>query len=339
MDVIGFRTVKIADLKKPAHWERSLASTMAEYRGESIVRYGMIHEPLVRQSDLRLIVGTNRVAGLVRQGHDEVFVKLIECDDAEAEELADIENLERRHDAAWQARLRRRMQRRYEEQESQRLAIEAAEAKPKKKKRGPKPKLETLARRKLAAELGVTADALRKQESRGHKHPNKDLGVQAVTEPKMPVDFDHLGMDVDRTFLEQIALIQRYIKSSAQKVLNGNRELAKLLNSELPLPRSRVHRLRQTIRDTRGLIDGMYPVSLCPFCKGLDGAQEQCAGCQKAGFITKNQNHNIPAELLDEEDPKIIVQGETRTVESWLVEHHGYQAPLQHAAEEDPWPW
>lgn len=344
MDVVGYEEVLIADIQKPDNWKYILASEEAEARGRSIEQVGNIHEPMVRKSDMQLVAGCRRLAGMVRVGWTTCTVKLIECDDARLQELRDIENIERRHDPEWQAEIRKRLIDRYEREEAERVAAQKASGQWK-RKRGREPSPRRLAQRKAAKDLGVDPRSLERQEMRDRqrKRRHKELGKVAHTEPEPPKDFHSLGMEVDRAFLGQVGMVQQYIRTAHSRLAIAQRELTKLANSEMPFPPSRIERMKTQIRETSHMVGGMMPVSLCPYCKGLEGAQDHCAGCFTTGFITKNQNEHIPEELLDEEHPKVMVQGTLYGVEEWLVQYHGYEDHLHQQSEPDepegdPWP-
>lgn len=344
MKVLGHKTLPIDKLILPDHWKAVLASEHSQDIGQSMEEVGQIQDPVVRKRDNKVLVGLHRIAGRKRHGHTDVYVKLVECTDAEGEAMSLAENLKRRHDPEWQWRLREHYVAALEREEAQKIAKGEVE-----RKRGPRPSARSLAMKRAAAEFGVSQDALRKQTERKKKpspkpYPDpvsaKEVG-QAGTPAEAPryANFDPLGMEVDKPFLAQAAQVQDYVNAAAKKVMMGLRELGKLENSELPFPSSRLDRLRQVTRETHHMLKGAVPVSLCPFCKGLDGAQEQCAGCQRVGYITQDQFANVPEELLDEYEPKVIVQGVTYTVEEWAAHHlTGEELETDVPEGEDPWP-
>jgi len=310
--ILGIKTVKLKKIVLPGNWPEILKRPSAAERGKSIAEHGLIHEPVVRKTGGRmvLVAGRDRVAGMELEGMKEVQVKVIECSDDEAADIEELENIERRHDkeevkVVTAKRLKR-------------LAA-LLEKEPPPSKRG-RPKLATTkAREQIAKEKGVTPRAVEMAERRRKKKAAAAM-ADLIPEEEPGHCIRLVGVDVEEEDLEVIAEIQGYIDLAATALTTAARELGILAGKGLPIPEGPLDRLRQAVKDCGATCRGMRPTVLCPFCKMVPGAVEQCAGCGTTGWLGPVDGMTIAEELWEEENPQVIVQGQLVYVSSLFAD-------------------
>lgn len=299
MQVIGLKEVTLATIHLPGDFKKRLDAPHVAERAKSISSSGLIHEPLVRRKGKKweVIAGLDRVAAHFVAQKDTVSVKVVECTDEEVQRIRREENVQRRHDKEEQSRLMGELLEQYTEEE-----LEAEPEKPKKAR--------VRARERVAAELGLATETIRK----------KEWEAEQETVPTGP-PIKTLGMSLSADFSKKVALAQSYL-DAAEGDLKRAQSRITTMGKELGLafPQARLERLREEIHAQASHCRGLRPVSLCPWCKGLDGVQENCAACFGTAFITKSQEQAVPKELLDEVDPKVVVDGKVQSADSLVSE-------------------
>lgn len=330
MKTIGIKTVSIALLSNPDEFMGRVDLPRIVERAGSIKDLGMLHEPIVRESDMRLLVGRDRVAALVKLEKKDAKVKLVECTDREAKLMEDTENLARRHDPQEQAEAMARMLALYTEQEA---------AKPGKRDRAGRPlgskTAKGKARDRLAAEVGVKPEAIRRREyrakekERGATIKQSDAGL-----PPIPTDATILllGMDQPMAFLAQCKAIQEYLTEASGKVRGSQMILNQLRSAELPKPAALVNRLYEDTHALAVELKASKPFALCGYCKNLAGVVDECNGCSCCGWVTEAQHKATSKQFLAEGDGACVqYRGETRLV-SELVNTQADEAVAEAAA-------
>jgi len=98
--VAGHEEVELASLELPEDIQQRMQGENANKLATSLrLHGGYIHDPAIRLDDRRIIVGRDRIAGALIEGLTYLTMKLVQCSDAEAEQLEIEENLHRRaHD-------------------------------------------------------------------------------------------------------------------------------------------------------------------------------------------------------------------------------------------------
>ena len=298
MEILGTREVKLSKLKLDGSFKGRLEAPHVADRAASIEKLGLLFEPLVRAADWRVIDGRDRIAAHMVLGRETIECKLVQCTDEECDILERVTTIERRHDPAEQAKALRELVDRY-----------ASRVQYTEDPRGPgRPKeRRTVAREQVAEQLGVTAGALKMREYRAEKAKEKLDSTRDMLPPEPPVRT--FGLEVDRAFLEQAARIQQFIDDAALKLRAAQGALTMLSNAGLPFPKARLDRIRGELHDVAAKVRGARPKSLCPYCKGQDGIQEQCVACQGCGLTTDSQENGVPTELLREENPMVMANG------------------------------
>ena len=318
MHTIGLKEVKISNLKLPGNWAEYLESEEVQERAKSIERHGLIHEPLVRKSDMSLIVGRRRVAAHVVNGEDTVMVKLIECTDQEAEELELVENLERHHASPGEQRkLTVALVDLYERLEKGKPAVKLPG-----KKRGRKKTPRGRAREIVAEQIGIEPESVRRAEVR-ERSSQKDDAEDA------PSPILLWTLEVDDAYMEAMRDIQANISRALGK-LRDVRKFLMAIQTNDHAQSDRMEPILEALTELRKRIEGHRPVSLCPACKYLDEYSHNCAACAGTGWATETQFSNAPKELTEGQDMVMRVLHKGK-----FIELDDYSEPELEEAQEE----
>jgi hypothetical protein len=304
MQVLGIKRVKIDALKLPGNWHKLVASEETGRRARSIDREGLIHEPLVRKSDMRVVAGRQRIAAYASLGREEIEVKFIEATDHECARLEIAENLERRQ---------------YESGEINKLTkqlvdlceMEETETPVPPPKRGPgRPRTpRSPARERVAQQRNVKPESVRKAEQRAKAAEQAAAAESelAANEPlRSPIDL--LGMAVDDQFIAQVTLVCQLVTDAMRHAKASQACLSHLANSDMaPIQTGALDVVREKVADAIDRIKGHVPKMLCPSCKGIEVLVANCVSCHGTAYVTESQLDFIPKELLDPDDPKVLV--------------------------------
>lgn len=341
MRTVDHRDVKISSLLLPADWLKIVEEPEVAERAESIDKLGMIHEPVVRSPSMKLIAGRRRVASLVRLGREVATVKLVECTDEEALEIEYQENLQRR---------------RYTDEEERALrakriaelkALEARETKgpaprhppAERSKPGRTKSSHGKAREKVAKERGVKPGSIRQQEYRERKRAAETVPTPEAELRQLAAPVKTLGFELDQAYIAGVSAVQVLMREAGARLRQAQASLTQLRNGELGYPEARLDRLREALKSLTAEIAAAVPTSLCPFCKGLPGVQEDCQACMGAGWITAGQMAGVPPELLREDEPMVMVQGVMHYASEYMGEDDGaLELEDEDEDEEDVWP-
>lgn len=319
LQTIGIKTVAIAKLVLPDDIHELAKEPRIADRLISIKRLGLLNEPIVRLSDMKLLAGRDRIAAHIHGGIQEARVKLVECDDDTCIDIEIEENLQRRHDPAEQRELEQRALDRAEA----RIAGERDGETPRKAGRPKTPR--GRAREEIAEAKGVKPESVRRAEYRHRERQNKalvEVAETGVPAPPPTSPIKTLGMDLDAAFLAKVNAIMGYIKEATAKARGAQSALTQLKNAELGYPSARLQRLHEDLHDVTARVAAAIPVSLCPGCKGLHGVQEECAMCVGSGFIVKSQQDGVPENLwLEGDDAMVLYRGEPTRVSEFFEEH------------------
>lgn len=296
MQVIGVRSVPVSKLCLDGSFGTRMKAPRIADRAKSIEDFELLYEPLVRESDYRVIDGRDRIAACMQLDRSHVAVKLLECTDEECEVLERITTIERRHDPAEQATALKELIDRYQDR------LDSATPEP--PKAGRPKSSRAKAREKVAAEVGIKPDTLRKREERRKKAAIAAAPDLLAPEPPIRV----LGMDLEEGWLKQVGEVQDRIDDAASLLSRAQAVLTALMGTALPVPSS-LQRIKEELHSCAAALRGARPESLCPHCKGLAGVQEICLCCGAIGYVTSSQTGQIPKELWDEDDPVVTIGG------------------------------
>jgi ParB-like chromosome segregation protein Spo0J len=306
----GFKEIAITSLKLDGSFQHRLDTDRVFERAKSINRLGIISEPGVRCRTYQVIYGRDRIAAAIRAGKTHILCKLWECTDAEARELEISENAHRRHDPE-RARIElMTMMKLYESQ--------LAEASPAEVRslldgaRGRSKTLKGLAQRKIAAQRGVKLDSIRRAEHRAKNRENMrevkaeraQLREETAREPSILL----MGMEVEEGFVRQTNRIRDLLERAHRQLISAQAILTRITTESLTFPPIELQRLHEAAHELAVQLRRSQPASLCPYCKGLPGVQERCAGCNRTGWIPKHKTEHVPPELWQEGDRALVAR-------------------------------
>lgn len=306
VEVLGFRKVPIHRLNMEGNFRERLNHPRIEERARSVKRLGILSEPMVRQLDYRVIYGHDRIAAAIKAGATSVLCKMVRCSDTVMREIELSENLHRRHDPESARDGLLRLMDLYTESVIEERPLPGDDPYPQltKPKRGKPQTARGIARRRLAADLGVAPPTLQKREQRLRKRKRQKEEQAAREEGKAVIAL--LGMQVHREFVAQINELRLTMD---QAVAHAHRMLSLFSTIEtrkLPYPGIKFTRLYEDLRAAGALLRSARPVSLCPYCKGLPGVQDRCAACLQSGWISELQMQSVPSELWVEGERAVV---------------------------------
>lgn len=330
MKTLALKEVRIDKLLLPGDWVEILAHKDVAARAKSIHEVGLIHEPVVRRSDMKLLAGRHRVAAHVFNGEETCVVKLVDCTDEEALDIEEVENIERRHSPKEQSELRMRRLDRLEklaaaEMEAQR-ALEEAHGKIPSPGRPKSPRAE--ARRRMAEEEGISESSVRNREMRHRKREEAERAARDEAErerakrKEQREAVDDLGMELEEEFAAKLGAMKRLAIDCRKRMANVRGAITRLRNAELPVDHGDLERILAAADSMTAALKRLEPTHVCPYCKGVGGVQESCGGCAGKGW--RHGTDGVPKQLLSL-PPMVSVGGQFVLVTD-LEE------------EEDPWP-
>lgn len=302
---IGLKFVALSSLRLPGDFGKRMKEPRVLALAHSIDESGLIHEPLVRKEDMRVICGLDRVAVYFLLEHKQIKVKLIECTDTEAARLRLEENIVRRHDPEERRKLTEELVSTYTEEEKTRLENRKFDINEKlaPRKLGRPKHARTIAMERAAAERGVKPESIRQMLRRARLQP---------PEPEMPLET--FGMLVPDTFRDRSILALRFLNEAALRLQQALSCLTQIETNGLPFPAGRLQRLRQETADLGASVRNARPVAICPFCKCLAVLLPGCPACAGTGIMLSIQDGSVPTELLDTENPRVQVGGHIKSV-------------------------
>lgn len=325
MKVIGTKTISLSKLTLEGDFKQAMDSPITKDIVNSYGHIGgHIQDPVVRLIDdmYHLVTGRKRTAAHLRLKHKQMEVKLIECSDAEAEDIMDIENACRRHDPEFQIGLLVKLVDKYEAE----IEVERAFEPDKTERKPGRPVTPRGEARKRAADAtGIKPESVRQAEERLKKTELE--AEQKAAEPPVKL----LGMEIGDSFLDDCAAIKKYIGSAASRVQFALGDLKQLESAEFVMPTGTMQKARALAAELGTLLrTTMMPLTLCPFCKGLGEYQDTCTGCESRGWMGKLDKESIAPELLQDAG-YVMYQGELLSVGEIIGEQ-----PITELEEEDP---
>ena len=303
MRVLGWEEVPFAKLKYPGDWKKRLSDPAVPVHAKSQEVVGIIHEPLVRKSDWRLVLGCRRVAGALYRGEEGTVFKLVDCTDEEAELLALFENAHREHmSSADQKRLidliAEKMAILHTEREKETITESP------KKKRGRMKLPRTMARELIQEATGRTKEAQRKAEQRV-KEQHKELA--AKVDHDADIGIRSPWADLDDDFRKATNEVVKMTHEAGQLLSRTLGRLTMLTDSGHPLHKGRLNQVKEEIAMAAKALRGLIPTCLCPYCKGVEKLQKApCLACFGSGYITEDQEGNVPKELWEVDDQAVV---------------------------------
>lgn len=298
---LGRKRVKLTSVRLPGDLEaRKAAPHVAELAGSMGETGGRpIHVPVLHAETLAVICGRDRMAAHYLRGDEEVEVELVDCTLDEAEVLEHAENtLRRKPDAASRPALIAAVERLVAARR------EAAAAAPPIEddvpKRGGRPlTLEGEVRREAAKRLRISEKTVAR-----HLEARK-----AEATPPTPC-IRTLG--VVGEVVEAVDKVARQVQADIDKLdalmRSAQATVTRLHAAEL-LAESSFQHLKQMSHDLAYSVRVERPAAVCPWCKLVPQLRMACTACYAHGYVTAGVLENTPAELLDEAEPLVAIDG------------------------------
>jgi hypothetical protein len=340
IDFLGIHKVQISALKLDFSYERYMSDEIKSQEVKDMAESiedtgGPIHLPVVRDSDKRLISGRTRMAAIMYNGMSWTDVRLCECNDDEMFRIERIENVSRRHDVDEQQQLivelveHRKKELEDEKKAAAQKAIEEDRPVEKPATVGRPKKTKTVAREQVAKELGMSPAAVRMVEDRHRKKKEKE-----VEGTFQMLDFACWGIDVKKSVMAQWVKLKDDLQEIAIRLQSAQVLITHWRKQDTPPPfhPAVMDRIYDEIKTTKKYINSQIPYSLCPYCKGTKHFQDNCKACGGLGWIPVAMRKDIPAELTDDFDPMIQVNGMLHRLED--VEG---STDLLEVVEDDDW--
>lgn len=306
MIILGVRSVKLAQLQMPGDLRRRLETANVADLTEGLKRWErFIHDPLIRESDMRIICGRDRLAAAQKAERASIEVKLCDCTDDEAAELELVENIHRRRDPQEESDMRQAYLALMEKRAAEEQATSPTAGRP----TTPRGK----ARAELASKLGISKRAVEIQDKAVNE---KQRSVQLTkglrelpaasggwgeddAEAELPPPVELLGTEPAEEFLAGVHEVQELLDEADQQLRQVQATLTKLQKAALALPEGRWQRLYRGAHALAHDVRAARPVSVCPYCKLVPSLQQACTACGLNGYIVEDQTASVPKELLD----------------------------------------
>ena len=304
MKTLEYKQVKLSTLKLPGGI-REFLQRDDESMIESIKEIGMLHPPVFRREDGRLLCGRRRIAAALNAGQETIWIKYVDCTDPEAELATLSENAYRQH-------LSR------QEQTDLILRIvekRAANMNPEDLPEGTmgrRRSTESLAMAQVAQQLGVKENTLRVAKSRRKKAKQDQEKPAAKPKPK-GFELVSLGADVSSELNGSAGRVSELLNHATRLVREAKGQIEEI---DTPLPGTSVQTLCQEADELSRTLSALVPHSVCPYCKNIEELQGDCDGCNSAGWLGGGQLASVPTKLLDPDDVHVVSGGElTRIVD------------------------
>lgn len=268
---------------------------------DAIEAAGLIHEPVVRKSDMKIVCGFKRIAAHVVLKRKTMPIKFVEGTDDEVRLWFLQENAHRKRmtDSERSSAIRETYEilRRMRDElpppaEPETPVISEKTGLP---KRGPKP---NVAENEVRDETAKTLNVSRRTVDRSLAKPVSDRKPPS----KPPFPFETFGTEMNPEFLDGVEQVCRRIESMQGHLLSAAADLRLLMNDidadVVNYPREVAKHLHRLTQELSWRFGGAMPVALCWYCKGVGGLVEQCQGCGGSCVGIKDVQQHVPQELL-----------------------------------------
>lgn len=267
MERLGTDYVIIKDLNGYDEVEARTAMARVATRAESVKELGLLHLPIVRIRDRKIVSGFDRLASCVMAGMEKAQVMLIECDDTELERIRFSENAHRRHYPGEQSDLMVKLTKAYEEAEKE-LEFEDPPPPEERPNGGRQKTPKGRAREKVAKEMGIKPDSVRRQQTRVKQREEE----KQERRDKLPM----FGRKVDDSWLAGVELALVHVTEAHNKVKAALVAITKLSHSGTPYPNSALQKMYENLQTTANYLKDCKPVGMCPFCKHVPEVRAHC---------------------------------------------------------------
>ncbi len=281
----GLIEVRIDALKLDDYFRGRTHDEAVRELARNIKANGMLHFPMVRWSDKKIVFGNSRIAAHLCLGRDTVRVRKVDCTDIELEIMNRAENAFRRHDKKEQQKsakelvdlfeFKLREERADQEAKEAALPIDAPlpASKPEEPAIGRPKTVRGEARELAAAAIGATPEAVRKADNRA-----TEAAAEASEPPWIPDGYGHPVPDKvaadareNRADLEELELQLTRLDAKVRGLDGG------------AMPGEWITLIRRSIGNTLTLVKHRIPSHLCPYCKGVG----DCMACISTGSMSE----------------------------------------------------
>lgn len=298
MKWLGYKQVPVSSVVLPGDVGGRMSLPRVVELARDIKELGEepISAPTIQAGTKKLIAGRDRMAATLINKSKQVWVHIADATEQEAGDLEVSENLYRRVDNRDEL-IARRVRKVVECVALTRRAggtfVSPQTAK-------------AAARKKVAAEAGVSTAAVRKAEQRdaASKAAKKETGAGAGAgeAPSAPVDtcpIETLGAEIAPRFVGHVGAVMDVIEEAEsllrrlQKIVTGLREHR--------FPVARQQRLEEDAKSLAAAIRLARPAMVCPWCKDTrdrGDRGEDCYPCDGRGYIVAEQVPTVPKEFL-----------------------------------------
>jgi len=289
--------VKISKLKLPGDMRKRAESTQVSGLADSLTRVGLLHNPVVRKADKKVLSGRDRIAACMANGDETVEVLYVDCTDDEAAEIKIAENVYRRtYTADARARMIADLYKRIQSETDS-----PSEPEPGPRKRGRPKGARGKAITQVASEYGVSESAVLKAE----REAKDKLNTPVLESP-----INAFGLPLTNDFIAEMIIVRRYIDDSQVRTRTATASLTMLEKADTSVPIWRVQAIKESLQAVYQELQHLKPASVCPYCKGISPYQDECSACKKTGWVGSNIMEVCDPVLLSTEVPTIMVCGE-----------------------------
>jgi hypothetical protein len=327
---------------------------------ESIKEVGLLHHPMLRQSDLRVIHGEDRIAAHYAGGATEVACTLVECTDEELLTIRRHENAHRRDESA--AELLARVE--AAEMELVLRGFANAALTPVAEPTLPFDPAVDAALGELLAPDAVSAieDAPPMTPGQRAVHERElSVAIETLTEPRKAgrpksrrgKALDQIAAEVGRTPNAVRKATERQAKKRELNVIElwGREQPPAWLDpvlearagftdaaAKVQAAMAALTRLGSASQLRDGVLGAQHgalkevgqqlrlcrPAALCAWCKNLRGVVGNCTACRGLGYLTEEELGQVPDKL---KDPRVVmVEGRATRVEESPVSTSAFSA-------------
>lgn len=305
---------------------RRLSDDRVRTLATSLTNHGQIAPLVVRQRGhgYELWAGGDRYAAAVLAELERVEAKVYEGTDREMLELQLVENAFRRHSDEERVAARQRLIDLYSaEVEQENLPPEKAMA-------------EVVAR--VASATGVHPETVKRAERRRRRKQNHSAFRPASSIPK---DINTLGIEMSTEWADWARRVQDPLRTATEHMQRAQVAVGRAAKTLQVAPEKAAEmlRLHDDLHAVLVRLRGSVPVSVCPYCKALDGALDACPACLGTAVISDAQLKQCPPDLLETgKHARIVHGGRQWLVSEWEASHPSSAAePAKAAPDRADW--
>lgn len=317
---LGFRHVAIKSIVVPGDYDmaKRLKADHINTLAASLKSHGQLQPCIVvpmEDNRYMLWAGGDRYAAALLAELDKLWVSIWETDDRGALEMQLVENCHRRHSQQEQAAARQALIELYgQDVEKERPGLPPEKA-----------KQEVVAR--VAKAMGVQPATVERAERR-----RRQRAVREEMEPRRTVtrSINTMGIEMSLEWLEWAGRYQEPFLTATDHMQRVQMNIGRALKviHDIPAKAAELMRLHDEVHAVLVKVRAAVPVAVCPYCKALDVAIDDCTACGGTGVVSDDQLKQTPKELLDTGRHAVIYHaGKRYSVAEWEAAHGGGEEP------------